>query len=286
MDIKHLKKVQRLPKSERKYRIMRNWRVQSACLLACLAIPPMSVLMIQFGLEPFIGSLEDIQQINDQVDSRAFRAIQITAMLQESHAILDELKRNSSFVTTALEMNELCPNFDPSLILHKEDEADKASQNSTESTTTTSTTTVDLSALLGFDPVAVHDAIALSFAQADNFVSYSTQSAAETLYQVTDFTKGVDQGIDNLYHNDWIIRLGVVILDVVVLFLAFAIFLTKHSIDYPAYQQLAAWVLVPIFCGALAASIVGTCVFVSMAIANAGACSYQHHEVHTFWMAI
>ena len=263
VDIKHMKKVQGLHKFERKYRILRNWRVQSACLLACIAILPLSVLMIQFGLEPFIQSLEDVQQINDEVDSRAYRAIQIIVQLQESHAALDQLKRNSSFVTTTLEMNEICPNFNPNLILQDDD---KPSPNSTES----STLTVDLNALLGFDPVVVHETITSGFAQADALMSYVTQSAADTMHQVTESTKVVDQGIDNLYHHDWIIRLGVVITDVVLMFLALAIFISKHSVDYPAYQQLTTWVLVPIFCASLAATMVGTCVFVSMAIANAG----------------
>ena len=268
LDIKHLKKVQGLHKFERKYRILRNWRVQTACLFACLAILPLSVLMLQFGLEPFLASLEDMQQINDEVDSRAYRAIQIFTQLHESQGALDHLKKNSTFVKTSLEMDMICPDFNPNVILQGND---NPSLNSTESGSATATT-LDFNALLGFDPLEVSETITAGFAQVEDFFSYGTQSAADTLLQVTEFTKAVDEGIDSIYRNDWIVRMGVVVLDVVIVFLVMAIFLSKHSIDYPAYQQLATWVLVPLFLCALAASVVGTCVFVTMAIVNAGTC--------------
>ena len=268
VDIKQLKKVERLNKFERKDRILRNWRVQTACILACLAIVPLSVLMIESGLDPFLDSLKGIQEINDEVDSRAYRAIQIISQLQESNAALDQLKINASFVMKALEMKEFGPNFDPTSILN---------YNLTVGNNTdydSSIPSVDLNALLGFDPAAVRGTILSGMETANSFKSYIPQHAADTIYQVTDFTEAVKNGMDSLYSRDWIIRLWVVILDVTVGFLVIAVLLTKQSVDFPAYQSMTQWVLLPVFCAALVATVVGTCVFVSMAIVNAGTWLY------------
>ena len=268
VDIKRLKKVDGLHKFERQTRILRNWRVQSACLGACLAIVPLSVLMLESGLDPFLESLEGIQSINDEVDSRAYRAIQIISQLQESNAALDQLKRNSTFLIKTLEMKEFCPNFDPTAILNYDYNLTEG--NNTDGAFDASEAMVDLNAVLGIDPAAVRGTILSGIEQANAFKSYNTKSAAETLYQVTEFTSAVDSGIDYVHSHDWIIRLGVVILDVVVGFLVVAVVLTKQSIDFPAYQSMTAWVLLPIFCSALAVAVVVTLVFVSMATANAG----------------
>jgi len=266
VDIKYLKKVEGLPKYKRKARILRNWRVQTVCLVACLSILPLSILMLQLGLEPFIDSMTDIQDINDIVESRSFRAIQIITQLQDSHKQLLAFRRNSSSsIQTTLKMENICPDFDPSLVI-------LPNSNASITIMTTTTTDIDLKGLLGFDPDTVRKHVEAAYDQVTAYMKYDTKATKDTIYQVTDFTQAVDMGIDSFYSHDWIIRMGVVILDVVVLFLAFGIFLTKHSIDYPAYQRLTTWVLVPLFCGAMAACVVGTCVFLSMGIANAGTC--------------
>lgn len=273
VDIKQQKKQQGLSKWERQERIIRNWRVQTACLLALISILPLSLLMLHFGLNPFIESLSYTQMINDEVDSRAFRAIQIVAQLQESHKQLNLLKTNSTFVST-MAMQELCPNFDPSRII---DNGVKDIDNSTNSSSSSflNATTHDLNKVLGIDPTLIRSKVLTAFDHVNVFMKFDLESAAATMSQVTDITAMIDRGVDNVQTHDWIIKLGIVILDVVVIFLGIGVFFTKHSIDFPAYQRTTAWILLPIFGAALASAVVGTCAFVSFAIINAGEFCHQ-----------
>ena len=84
VDVKEMKKVYNLDKFERKQRIRRNWRVQNTCLVNCIALLPCTILMIKFGLDPFIDSLYDVQQMNDRIDSHAYRGIQTMTQLHDA----------------------------------------------------------------------------------------------------------------------------------------------------------------------------------------------------------
>ena len=233
-------------------------------------------MMLEFGLAPFIASMGgDVLQMNDQVDSRAYRALLVIAQLQDSYEQLQQLKDSSEFMAATQNVETFCPNFDPTLI------SSILANSTTSSTTATGTTTnnstiaepeilADLRAILGLDPTTVRENVAAGLAQVGVFMDYDLESAADTLFQVTNFTASVDQGVDSMYSHDWMIKMGVVVVDVVTIFMAVGILINKHSIDYPAYQRLTTWVLLPVFCLAMALTIVSTCLFVSLAIANAG----------------
>lgn len=257
IEVRELKKVYNLDKFERKERILRNWRVQTACLVACVVLLPFTILMLRLGLNPFISSLADIQEINDQVDSHSYRGIQIAAQLQDSSASLSNIK-HSGLLQSTLTLDELCPN--------------RITNSDNNSTTVASNNdTSDLTSLLGFDPNLVQEQIVSNIDEIEAIIAqYDLPSAVNILYQVTNATSEIDGAIDSLKSKDWIVKLFVVILDVVVLYLLAGILIVKDNTDYPAYQFFTSWLLLPIFCAMLAATIAGTCIFASIAIFNAG----------------
>lgn len=255
VEVRELKKVYNLDKFERKERILRNWRVQTACLVACVVLLPFTILMLRLGLNPFISSLVDIQDINDQVDSHAYRGIQIAAQLQDASSHLQEI-RYSGLLQSTLTLDQICPNRITNI---DGNTTAGFSQNDT------------LTDLLGFDPNVVQQEVVSSIDEIDSVVAkYDLPSGINILYQVTNATSEIEGAIDSLKDKDWIVKLFVVIMDVVVLYLLAGILIVKDNTDYPAYQFFTSWLLLPIFCAMLGATIAGTCVFASIAIFNAG----------------
>jgi hypothetical protein len=261
IDVRQLKKVQHLPKKDRKQRILRNWRAQTACLLACLGLLPVSMVMLQLGLTPFIASLYDIREINDEVDSRAYRGIEIIAQLQETLGNLQTIQSSGIF-NDHLSLQKICPNHA---------RAARSGGNSTNS---------DLNALLHALTATSNKNVTAGIKSAESLLqSYDLESVAGTLYQVTNATDSVDDGINSLYSNYWILKLLIVIMDLVVIFIIVGILFTKDNTDFPAYQRFAALFLLPIFCLALVATVTGTCISVSMAMVNAGTWNRCHFFV-------
>jgi hypothetical protein len=251
VEVKQLKKVENLNKKERKQRILRNWRVQTACLLACISLLPVSMLMLRLGLDPFIASLEDMQEINDQVDSHAYRGIAIVSQLMEAHDNLQELQK-SGLLEDTLTVRQICPNL---------------------ATATGSNSTFNATLLFGFSPTVVQESVISGLEYFDSIIlSYDLDSGANTLYQVTNATDSVDTGIDKLYSHDWVVKFLIVNMDVVVIFMIVGILITKDNTDFPAYQRFSSWLLLPAFCLLLVGTVAGTCIFVSMAMVNAGTC--------------
>lgn len=251
VEVRQLKKVENLTKKERKQRILRNWRVQTTCLLACISMLPISVVMLQLGLNPFIASLDDIREINDEVDSRAFRGIEIITQLQDTIGNLQSLP-TSGLLKHTFTQEKLCPNQDIADALNS---------------------TIDLKTLLNLVTTTWKDNVTAGVSLADSIIQrYDLESVAGTLHKVTNTTASVAEGINSMYSNNWILKLLVVIMDLVVIFLIIGILFTKDNTDFPAYQRFTSLLLLPLFCLTLIATVAGTCFFVSMAMANAGAC--------------
>jgi hypothetical protein len=261
VDVREMKKVYNLDKQERKERILRNWRIQTTCLVTCVVLLPFTILMLRLGLNPFIASLVDIQEINDQVDSHAYRGIQIVSQLHDAYSKLSEIQQSNA-VQNTLTLDQICPNRITALT--------NGGDNSTNDVSSKNHTS-DIYELLGFDPTELEDEIILGITDVESIIArYDLQSASNILYQVTNATAAVDAGIDSLNSKDWVIKLFVVIMDVVVLYLIIGILIVKDNTDYPAYQFYTSWLLLPIFCATLAACIAGTCIFASIAMFNGG----------------
>jgi hypothetical protein len=263
IDVKQLKHEQRLDKTSRKRRILRNWRVQTACLMASATFLPVSMLVLRLGLNPLIGSLDELQQINDQVDSLAYRGIFVATDLQQVYDNLQSLQK-SDLLSEQITDEQFCP----SLVNYSKLPSTEAATNATNKNATAA---VDYATLQNLLPSTLQQRVLLALDSVDQvLISYDLQSVTSGLYQVTNSTDAVDTGIDSLYSHDWIVKLLVVVMDVVVVFLFLGVLITKENTDYPAYQTFASWILLPIFGTILFAAVAGTCIFLSLAMLNAG----------------
>jgi hypothetical protein len=286
VDIAALKKHHRLSRRERKDRILRNWRVQTVCLLCCGAMLIASILLVQLGLEPFIASLEDLQSINDSVDSRAYRGIQIVAELQKAHSYLAGIQ-NSSDLRVATTIQTICPQpFLDAIIFRKNATAANATATTLDNATAASNGTVaashptmnitagfDVNVLLDLANSSIYQKVVDGFNQLDAFVkAYDLNTASEALVQVTGMTESVDMGADWLYRNDWTLKMMVLVMDVLLVFFLVGILSTKHSLDWPAYHRVATWLLVPAFAAVLVGIFLAMFLFLALAVINAGTC--------------
>lgn len=268
VDVKEMKKVHNLDKFERKHRIRRNWRVQTACLLTCITMLPCTILMIKFGLDPFIESLHDIQQINDRIDSHAYRGIQTVTQLQDAYNNIQGVPQ-SDFQLFDDNINNLtldvacASNF--TMFSSFLGNFSMAGNRTNQSRTPRTNETMRLSDV--FDWATFQEEITNTIS---NVSIYDFNGTYSMLYQLTNGTSAVDTGIDTLNGHDWVIRMLVVILDVVVIFLIVGILFVKDNIDYPAYQSFTSYILLPLFCSCLIATVIGTYMFSSIAIINAG----------------
>jgi hypothetical protein len=258
VDVQHLKHEHRLDKQRRKRRILRNWRVQTACLVATATWLPVSMLVLRLGLHPLIASLDELQQVNDAIDSLAYRGIFVATDLQHVSDNLQSLQA-SDLLSEQITDEQFCPSLN------------STSPNNAVAYNATNATMIDYAKLQNLLPSTLQQRVLLALDSVDQvLMSYDLPSVTSGLYQVTNSTNAVDTGIDRLYSHDWIVKLLVVVVDVVVVFMFLGILITKENTDYPAYQTLASWVLLPIFGTILVAAVAGTCIFLSLAMLNAG----------------
>ena len=264
VDVKEMKRVYNLDKFERKQRIRRNWRVQNTCLITCILILPSTILMINFGLDPFIDSLYDVQQMNDRIDSHAYRGIQTVTQLNDAYNHIQQIQEpdvqlfDNNF--TNLYVNAACVSnvtIFSSLVGNL--------TNLPKAKLPRMNMTMRLKDV--FDWNSYQEEVKNTIA---NFSTYDFTGTNSVLYRLTNGTAAVDAGIDTLNGHDWLIRLLVVILDVVVIFMIVGILFVKDNIDYPAYQSFTSYILLPLFCASLLATIIATYMFTTVAVLNAG----------------
>ena len=264
VDVKEMKRVYNLDKFERKQRIRRNWRVQNTCLITCILILPSTILMINFGLDPFIDSLYDVQQMNDRIDSHAYRGIQTVTQLNDAYNHIQQIQEpdvqlfDDNF--TNLYVNAACVSnvtIFSSLVGNL--------TNLPKAKLPRMNMTMRLKDV--FDWNSYQEEVKNTIA---NFSTYDFTGTNSVLYRLTNGTAAVDAGIDTLNGHDWLIRLLVVILDVVVIFMIVGVLFVKDNIDYPAYQSFTSYILLPLFCASLLATLIATYMFTTVAVLNAG----------------
>jgi hypothetical protein len=227
----------KVSRAERKRRIVRAWRLQSVFLLASLLLPTFSFLLVNRGLTPFVASLEGLVDVNDQLDAKAFRGIEIADSMTALYRDLKEIP--------IVDIQSFCPNAN----------AIDADAN-------------DL--LDGLGMYALTETIQSGMATVDSFVMKYLTDIRPGLVQVTDATRMVDRGIESVYDSDWFLKLFLVALNVVNGFFIFGVFLSKISVVYSAFQAMLKYLLLPLFCLLLLGSVAVTCAAISMSLTNAG----------------
>jgi hypothetical protein len=222
--------------------------------------------MIKFGLDPFIDSLYDVQQMNDRIDSHAYRGIQTVTQLYDAYNNIQQFQSEDLQLfdhnITDLELNAVC--------------VKNVSMFSSVVGNLTIPTKIKTGSGYTNTTIRFKDVIDWTLHQEEiqstiaNFSTFDFNGSNSVLYQLTNGTAAVDIGIDTLNDHDWLIRLLVVIMDVVVIFLIVGILFVKDNVDFPAYQSFTSYVLLPLFCASLFATVIATYYFTTVGVLNAG----------------
>ena len=109
------------------------------------------------------------------------------------------------------------------------------------------------------------------------------ESAEAVLYQTTNATDLVEQVYDLALEYDWILKMALLILDVIVVFWIFAIVVAQNSIDWPALHRIAASLFLPSLCLLFLFFLLASLVVSGATLANAGECTRLRASVaHSF----
>ncbi|GAX19261.1 hypothetical protein FisN_4Lu517 [Fistulifera solaris] len=234
VDVEYLRK-QGISRKHRTQRIHRNWRVQSTFLIASMCIPVLSFLLVNHGLEPFIESLMDIEDMTNDVATQAYIGIYTG---QQIDTIYNNLRNLVSHNVTTL-----CPDF-PSSLLNNESRFTVAHEDLSNS----------LTSLL---PV-VNETIPIT---------------VEVLEAVTTATRKAEDIVDIIRSHDWLLILLLAVLNIINAFFLFGVFLTKNNVGFPVLQAFTGYLLVPSFLLVLLVFVCASGLFAAAAISNADFCS-------------
>lgn len=312
VNVRYMKKCG-IKKSERKRRIIRNWRIQTIFLFCNIMVPPITFCLFEFGINPFILiSLNDIIQVNDMIDSTAYVGISIINdiihqtntfnQLYETNHIYNTIMMNNNIIpiitSSSNDTEKSCPisNFmslnnqtTTSSIInnfplnHKNDRRKlpldfklKPTTNHSLNGTILLQTSNDIIQYL----VMVQESVVKEMNSDTYTTLYNTNYNKEDtvfniipfLEQVTVITHSIENGIDTIYHHDWIIKLFAMIFNICSIFMIIGVILVKNNITWPAYRFWCIYLLVPIFTCTLIAMIYMTCIFIMIAMMNSDFC--------------
>ena len=300
----------KLTKSQRKRRIRRHWRLQTvALLLVGGLIAPLNYVLLQWGLRPVVvgNAGAGIVDVYDAVDSLAYRALHVTESLQKGR---DRLIRsvapykNEETVWNGEDIALLCPGLHRRRFLEElwrnasnsfSSMGARGSPPAPESTTSNGNATnssVPAVSVDTLDDSAFYDVINLFLQWQESAINdldvvtdsfAHIESAEAVLYQTTNATDLVEQVYDLALEYDWILKMALLILDVIVVFWIFAIVVAQNSIDWPALHRIAASLFLPSLCLLFLFFLLASLVVSGATLANAGECTRLRASVaHSF----
>jgi hypothetical protein len=180
-------------------------------------------------------SLAQVNELSNEIDSRAYIGIYTAMRSKELHTELKQLMM--------VDLLSFCPNYETSA----------------------------WAADLGLQEIQAK--LTTGLEQADAFSDGFAETLIDSLYQVTELTSSTEETTDWLDRHDWIVRLFLVVLNIVNSFFLFAVFLTKNEVDYVALQAMTSWLLLPLFCLVVAGFAGATCAVAIVAMTNADFCA-------------
>lgn len=235
LDIAKLRK-QKVPREERRRRIVRSWRVQWAFLVLSIFIPILTVLMMRHGLRPLINSLDEVESISNEVESIAFRGILIADSLTNLQ---------SNF--TGQNLAGVCSSSPPQQTDHS---------------------------LFSIPVDTLANYVAAGMAEVDKFIAENTHEATIGLQRVVTATQRIDDFIVWIYQQDWLLKLFLMTINVVNTFFLIGLFLSKQDLVAPSYQRFLSYAMIPMFSILLICGMIVACVFGMAAMINAGKSLY------------
>jgi hypothetical protein len=293
-----------LKKSDRKIRIIRTWRIQTIFLFCNIMIPPLTFCLFQFGINQFIVTLDELLQVNDVIDSKAYVGLSIIHDMIEQNQFLSQLYETnqiyngmmmipsfsndselrcpiSNFMsfnneTTAIAIDDIPQNqYDKNKdgIRSRVLLDFQLKQKLNESILNTPHEIINYIAML-------QDSIMnkMKLEQASNAYNYNGSNEnllvniIPFLEQITVVTHSIKNGIDSIYNHDWIVKLFAMILNICSVFMIIGVILAKSNIVWPAYRCWCIYILVPVFSLSLVALIYMTCIVAMIAMMNSDFC--------------
>lgn len=269
--IKQLREVHKLNRSQRKTIIRRQWRVQGFALFVCALVIPVNFIAIQLGLHPFLDGLQDIREVNDRIESKVYQGLDIGHRLNAYYTNLTQISLFDN-----LSAAELCPNQFRSRTLITPTIQDGNS---------TSEAPVDVMKLIG-DVLDWKELVLQGREQLDERFDH-IKIPTDALHVVTNATNILDTSIDFVMDYDWYLKLGLLVVDVVVLFWCLGILIAQNNVVWLGMQRLAAYFLMPIMVLLLPIFVAFACVFVSLLLVNAGTTTAEiHAHIRTLTLSL
>jgi hypothetical protein len=198
--------------------------------------------MTRNGLTPLIASLDEVEEIADEVEAKAYVGISISESL-----IAEREKLFVNFTAEKLNLTDVCPDIS-NLHINASD------------TTNQSRISIPM----------IGDYIRVGLADLDTFIEEQATPTRDRLQNIVQMTKNVDDSIEWSYANDWALKFFLMVINVVNGFFLFGVFLSKQDIVFYRFQRFVSNVLLPLWTLLLLMCMVLACAVGTALILNAG----------------
>jgi hypothetical protein len=236
---------------ERRRRILRSWRLQSTFLIVGVCIPIATGVLYRFGLGQLEIAWEELQDINDDVESIAYRGMGIVHSLRHTQTQLQQMGLDFGIVgDSSNETNSSwwCPSLN---------DASK---------------TGNYSSVEQFDQVLT--SVRSRTEEMVHFLDLHMPVDDAAFNIVTEATQYVDQSIDWAYDHDWLLKMFLMALNVVnMLLFAACYIMSKNNIIHPPTRFYLAFFLVPLFSGLTGATVFMSATFGVGTLLNSDFCA-------------
>jgi hypothetical protein len=192
-------------------------------------------------LRTFIESLHDVTQFNDDVDSLAYRGIEIIHSLD---GIARNLQADDFLNDMRSDFGTSCPDSD--------------STNMTIQS-------------LGFE--TLREVIVDGADRIESLLQNSLYRLSDALSRIVSETQAVDDTITSVYEFGWIFKLFLVLVNVINLFLWIGVVLSKVGVEFHGYQVILSWAILPAFGLCILATVSAAGTFLAIALFNADFCA-------------
>jgi len=222
--------------------IQRSWRIQVAFFLTAFLIPIASGFFLVKGLQTVNKALLEIQNINEDIESVVFRAIDVTNSL---------IKARSNIARTDIHAIANIEGF----------------------CTGNSTIFANASIPSNLGPNNTSNDVKLAFKDLDVFLDVDLSGATRALNNIVSVTQSVDDSVSFVFKNDWLLKMFILCLNVIVGFFFVAICLSKSNFVHYPFHAMLAYMLVPVFCIQVVLASLSTISFGIATVANADFCA-------------
>ena len=228
---------------QRRRIIQRSWRLQSVFVTCSIAVIALSFVFANRGLTPYMESLDDVNTISSLVQTRTRHSLHLGHLLSTHMAALRPF--------LDFNISSLCPNYEQTFL---------ETEFSLSSTSTE---------------------IAYAADQLNYFFDADLETFLVGFDQIADTCKSVDEIVAKAQSNDWIVRLVLASLNVINVFLLLGVVLTRNKIRSTFYQDVLAYVFLPVFVVVIIFVVAMVCMAAANGMVIAGKTKFRSDEFHT-----